>query len=81
MTARNIILNILDTEAISKSDYARELGISRQTLNVRFSKEHMGTDMFRSMIEALGYQVYVTQKPIDGKAKVVYKLDDTEPED
>ena len=68
--AAEIIMELLDDEAVTQTELAKRLGTHRQNVNqtLTTSKE-MKYKSFRNMAVALGYEIFLARKSEDERLK------------
>ena len=59
MRPNEIILMLLAQSGMSKSDFAKKLGVSRGTLQERLNQKNMSVDLLNSMLVHLNCEIVI----------------------
>ena len=61
-TARNLIDAMLKDGKVTQTEMAKDLGITRQALGVRFKKDNFTVDQLFKIADRCGFEIYAVRK-------------------
>jgi len=79
MTGRDIIKKLMEDETVTNAQLAKRLDVTQATLWARLNNQNvkdMPLTVFNDMLNALGYDIVIRKRAVDGGKEIVAEIDE-----